>query len=66
MYSGVPITGSIRSIHRTEEILKKYPDEEFSIIYFNIQRFKAVNDLWGYETGDEMLRSAMNTLQVSF
>lgn len=63
------VTGGLNRegfIHRTEEILQKHSDEEFSIIYFNIQRFKAVNDLWGYETGDEMLRSAMNTLQVSF
>lgn len=63
------VTGGLNRegfIHRTEEILKDYPDEEFSIIYFNIQRFKAVNDLWGYETGDEMLRSAVNTLQVSY
>ena len=63
------VTGGLNRegfIHRTEEILKSYPDEEFSIIYFNIQRFKAVNDLWGYVIGDEMLRSAVNTLQISF
>lgn len=63
------VTGGLNRegfIHKSEQILTKNPDKEFSIIYFNIQRFKAVNDLWGYEAGDEMLRTAINTLQTSF
>lgn len=64
-----PITGGLNRegfIHKTEDILKKNPGKRFAIIYFNIQRFKAVNDLFGYETGDQLLRIAVNTLQTSF
>lgn len=63
------ITGGLNRegfMRKTEEILEANPDREFSIIYFNIQRFRAVNDLWGYEAGDEILRMATNTLQTSF
>lgn len=64
-----PVTGGLNRegfIHKTKKILKKNPEKRFAIIYFNIQRFKAVNDLFGYETGDQLLRTAINTLQTSF
>ena len=38
------------------ETLEKYPDMEFEIMRFNIARFKVINDLFGEETGDKLLR----------
>ena len=35
-------------------------------MYFNIQRFKAINDLFGYEAGDEVLCQWVNSLRNSF
>ena len=52
--------------HRTEEILKKNPKEHFAILYFNIQRFKAINDLFGYEVGDGVLHQTVSRLKSSF
>lgn len=52
--------------HKTEEILKKNPKEHFAILYFNIQRFKAINDLFGYEVGDSVLHQTVNRLKSSF
>lgn len=42
------LTGSLNRMgffHQTGEILLHNPTEEFAILYFNIQRFKASNDL---------------------
>ena len=41
---------------RVSEIFEKYPDKEFEIMRFNIARFKVINDLFGEETGDKLLR----------
>lgn len=63
------ITGGLNRegfIRKAREILDANPEREFSIVYFNIQRFRAVNDLWGYEAGDEILRAAVSGLQTSF
>ncbi|SFT79934.1 PAS domain S-box-containing protein/diguanylate cyclase (GGDEF) domain-containing protein [Selenomonas sp. GACV-9] len=41
---------------RTAEVLADNPDTEFEIMRFNIARFKVINDLFGEETGDKLLR----------
>lgn len=51
---------------RAEEILANNPDRSFAIMYFNIQRFKAVNDLFGYEKGDQLICNIVHKLQTSF
>ena len=64
-----PVTGGLNRegfFRKTGKILKQNPEKRFAIIYFNIQRFKAINDLFGYETGDQILRTAVNKLQTSF
>lgn len=41
---------------RVAEVLAQYPDMEFEIMRFNIARFKVINDLFGEETGDKLLK----------
>ena len=41
---------------RTAEIIAQYPEKEFEIMRFNIARFKVINDLFGEETGDKLLK----------
>lgn len=40
----------------TQEILANNPDEEFELMVMDIERFKVINDLFGEETGDKILR----------
>ena len=51
---------------KAEAIIENNPDKRFAILYFNIQRFKAINDLFGYEVGDDVLCDAMNALQTCY
>lgn len=41
---------------RVAEVLAQYPDKEFELMRFNIARFKVINDLFGEETGDKLLK----------
>lgn len=51
---------------KAQEIIEKNPKIRFAVLYCNIQRFKAINDLFGYEMGDMILRDVANTYQTSF
>lgn len=48
---------------RTAEILEQYPDTAFEIMRFNIARFKVINDLFGEETGDKLLKYVAHFLK---
>lgn len=64
-----PVTGALNRegyMHHAAKILASNPDEKFAILYFNISRFKTINDLFGYETGDLLLRKGINSLRSSF
>ena len=39
----------------TYQLLHKYSDESFYILYTNIESFKFVNDIFGIAKGDEIL-----------
>lgn len=63
------VTGALSRegfLHRAEEIIKRNSDIDFAILYFNMQRFKTVNEIFGYEAGDNVLRSATDAIQNSF
>ena len=63
------LTGALNRVgfhQRAEEILANNPDRNFAIMYFNVQRFKAVNDLFGYEKGDQLIRNIVHKLQTCF
>ena len=38
---------------KTEELVNK--DEQFSLIYIDIKKFRVINEIYGYEAGDKML-----------
>ena len=59
------VTGALNRtgfFHKVQEILESEPEQDFAIAYFNIQRFKTVNDLFGYESGDELLKKVAEIL----
>ena len=39
----------------TREMIDQHPEVQFCLIYWNIRRFKVVNNMFGWHTGDEIL-----------
>ena len=64
-----PLTGYLNRsgfLRKTEHILKKNADQyRFAVIYFNIRKFSGLNDVYGYENGDKIVRSYMDRIQNS-
>lgn len=53
-------------LDHTKEILKNAEkNEQFAVLFFNIKSFKAVNELFGTEKGDSVLRDLYRTLNTS-
>ena len=48
---------------RAAEVIAQEPDREFEIMRFNIARFKVINDLFGEETGDRLLKYVAHFLK---
>lgn len=47
----------------TEQLLSDYPDIPFCIIYWNIRKFRVTNDLFGWDSGNQVLIHWANTLR---
>ena len=50
--------------HKTSEILNENPDKEWLLICSNIKDFKLVNDLFGLEKGNEVLKMEADLLKA--
>lgn len=49
-----------------EKLLKKYPETEFGLIYWNIQKFKVINDLFGWDNGNKILLHVAQSIKEEF
>ncbi len=47
----------------TRELLNQNPSIQFCLIYWNIRKFKVINDLFGRETGDKVLIQLAQSLK---
>lgn len=48
---------------KTAELLKRYPNENFVIVKWDVEHFKLINELSGYETGNQILKKAGKLLK---
>ncbi len=44
-----------------EEYLVKHPSDNYGIVKFDISAFKVINEIYGYETGNKILRAIAKT-----
>lgn len=53
-------------IRITERLLNEVPDRtKYAVLFFNVKNFKAVNELFGVESGDVVLQNLFRTLTHS-
>lgn len=50
----------------TREMLNEHPDIQFCLVYWNIRKFKVVNNLFGREAGDKILVRLADTIRKEF
>ena len=48
---------------RIEELLEKNPDQKYSLVFMNICNFKLINDIFGKDFGDEVLKQVASLLR---
>lgn len=48
---------------KMQNLILYYPDENFVLIRWNLERFKVINDLFGADIGDQVLKILAQTLQ---
>ncbi len=47
-----------------EETLNKYPDKNFAMVKMDTVNFKAINDLFGFEDGNRVIRAVADTSRI--
>jgi diguanylate cyclase (GGDEF)-like protein/PAS domain S-box-containing protein len=66
-----PLTGLqsrwmlLERIRLAIERAKRYPEQRFALLFIDVDRFKAVNDTYGKDVGDEILRELGRRLQAT-
>lgn len=50
----------------TRELLDRHSEIQFCILYWNIRRFKVVNNLFGWNTGDKILVQLADSMRREF
>lgn len=49
---------------RCRNMIDKHPDENIAFIQFDIERFKLINEKYGVETGDDLLKFINDSLEI--
>ncbi|MFQ9495194.1 MAG: GGDEF domain-containing protein [Dorea longicatena] len=53
-------------IHNSENIFRHCADRtDYAVLYFNVRNFKAVNELFGIDTGDSVPRTIYKNMRSS-
>lgn len=47
-----------------EALMQKFPEKQFALIQFDVERFKVINEQYGEETGDAMLSFFIEKLRL--
>lgn len=51
-------------INRIARFMEKHPERQYAFIQFDIRKFRYINETYGSEKGDEILKYISDTLQV--
>ncbi len=60
-----PLTGLANRSFLVQHMHKHLGGDRFAVLFIDLDRFKPVNDLYGHETGDELLRLVGRRLEQS-
>ena len=52
--------------HYTREMLDQNPNEAFCLVYWNIRKFKVINNLFGRDAGDKILIQVADAIRKEF
>ncbi|MFD1907317.1 GGDEF domain-containing protein [Paenibacillus rhizoplanae] len=58
-----PLTGLPGNISITEWMVKTLLQDEFSVLYIDLDHFKAYNDTYGFKEGDRMIQATAELLK---
>lgn len=61
-----PLTGGFNTLKFVETVKKelmKHTDQRYALVYTNIEKFKLINESYGRDTGDEILRKIFNLIK---
>ena len=52
-------------IRQANLLFSRVPKTDYAVVMFNIQNFKAINDVFGVEGGDQVLKTVFETLHAA-
>lgn len=52
--------------HETEKLIKSNTDKNYCIVYWNVKRFKIINELFGRKAGDTILKRMARMIEEPF
>lgn len=52
-------------LKKLDELLKKFPNEKLAVVYMDMDHFKVINDLFGHNEGDAVLKKFAKVVRKS-